>query len=79
MCYKDSFQNQQEQVEITALIIRFLSQSPFCEKLVQLGVVSSWLEIAMKLPESIEAQIECFRTISSIQDLLEKSCFIFLI
>jgi hypothetical protein len=63
MCYKDSFQSQQELVEITALIIRFLSQSAFCEKLVELGVVSSWLEIAMKLPESsIEAQIECFST-----------------
>jgi len=57
-------------VEITALIIRYISQSSFCEKLVELGVVSSWLEIAMKLPEgSIEAQIECFSKSISIQDL----------
>lgn len=78
MCYKDSFQNQQQQVEITTLIIRYISQSSSCDKLVDLGVVSSWLEVAMKLPESsIEAQIECFRFIGEIMlyipDIIDKT------
>lgn len=43
-----------------------------------LGVVSSWLEVAMKLPESsIEAQIECFRFIGEIMlyipDIIDKT------
>jgi hypothetical protein len=50
-------------VEVTAFLVRFIAQSWLGEKLSSMGVVASWVETALKLPEeSLEAQIVCFRT-----------------
>jgi hypothetical protein len=51
-------------------MVRFIAQSWLGEKLSSMGVVASWVETALKLPEdSLEAQIICFRNYSLMQGL----------
>ncbi len=49
--FGSSFQSGQEQVEVTGFMVRFISQSWLGEKLSSMGVVASWVETALKLPE----------------------------
>lgn len=73
--FAGSFQNAQEQVEVSGFLVRFLAESWLGEKLSSMGVVASWVETALKLPEeSLEAQIVCFRTSCLMQGSWASSC-----
>lgn len=49
--FSTSFQSQTEQIEIATFLIKYISYSAVGEKLSSLGIISSWLEMATKLPE----------------------------
>lgn len=50
-CYSGSFQSAVEQVEITTILVELVADWERSEELVNVGVVSGWIEVAGNLRE----------------------------